>query len=133
MSEYMYPNGPVTNYSYTIDGVLKVAVNKKTVEEPFMDEIYHIFDSKASSIGIKEVPLVFMREDLVVPVDKATSAVEQTNLSTSKEENNEKLNNSSNNNSESDGGRSSENNSTPGFGLLGSLTCLYGGWKLRKK
>ncbi|AKB83249.1 hypothetical protein MSBR3_2671 [Methanosarcina barkeri 3] len=138
MSEYMYPNGPVTNYGYTFDGVLKVAVNK-TVEEPFMGEIYHIFDSKASSIGIKEVPLVFMREDLVVPVDEVTPAVKQTNLSTSKEENNEKPNNSSSNNSESDNDSnpsendSSKNNSTPGFGLLGNLTCLYGGWKLKKK
>lgn len=47
--------------------------------------------------------------------------------------------NNTNNNSESDNGsssginESSKNNSTPGFGLLGSLTCLYGGWRLRKK
>ena len=38
----------------------------------------------------------------------------------------------------SDNSRSGENepsksNSAPCFGLLGSLTCLYGGWKLRKK
>jgi len=26
-----------------------------------------------------------------------------------------------------------KNYSTPGFGLLGSLTCLCGGWKIRKK
>lgn len=31
------------------------------------------------------------------------------------------------------GNESSKNNSTPGFELLGSLTCLYGGWKLKKK
>jgi len=30
------------------------------------------------------------------------------------------------------GNESSTNNSTPGFGLLGSLTCLYGGRELRK-
>lgn len=47
--------------------------------------------------------------------------------------------NSTNNNSESDNGSSSDvnesskNNSTPGFGLLESLTFLYGGWRLRKK
>jgi len=41
--------------------------------------------------------------------------------------------------SESDKGNSSSgnytiiNNSAPGFGLFGGLTCLYGGWKLRKK
>jgi len=36
-------------------------------------------------------------------------------------------NNSNNSDSESDpGGKPSKNNSTPGFGLLGSLPCLYG-------
>lgn len=40
---------------------------------------------------------------------------------------------SSGNSSSSSGNESSKNNSTPGFGLLGSLICLYGGWKLRKK
>ncbi|HPS90170.1 MAG TPA: YncE family protein, partial [Methanosarcina vacuolata] len=49
------------------------------------------------------------------------------------------LNKSKNNNYESDNGNrsgrneSSKNNSTPGFGLLGSLICLYGGWNLKKK
>lgn len=31
------------------------------------------------------------------------------------------------------GNESSKNNSAPFFGLLGSLACLFGGWKLRKK
>ncbi|WP_410507840.1 hypothetical protein [Methanosarcina hadiensis] len=39
----------------------------------------------------------------------------------------------SDNGSISSGNESSKSNSTPGFGLLGSLTCLYGGWKFRKK
>ena len=64
--------------------------------------------------------------------------VKETNLP-SEEINTVELNNSKKNDSESDNGsssnenESSKNNSTPGFGLLGSLTCLYGGWKLRKK
>ena len=63
--------------------------------------------------------------------------IKETNLP-SEEINAVELNNSNNNNSESDNGsslsgnESSNNNSTPGFGLLGSLTCLYGGWKIRK-
>ncbi|MDY9927977.1 YncE family protein [Methanosarcina sp.] len=66
------------------------------------------------------------------------TGVEETNLS-SEEKNAVEFNNSNNNNSESDnrgrsgGDESSKNNSTPGFGLLGSLACLYGGWKLRKE
>lgn len=66
--------------------------------------------------------------------------VEETNLSLTQEKNVVEFNNSNNNtNSESDNGISSgenesnKNDSIPGFGLLGSLTCIYGGWKLRKK
>ncbi|KKG29069.1 hypothetical protein EO97_04920 [Methanosarcina sp. 2.H.T.1A.15] len=65
--------------------------------------------------------------------------VKETNLSSSEEKNAVELNNSNNNIFESDNGNrsgeneSSKNNSTPGFGLLGSLTCLYGRWKLKKK
>lgn len=136
MSKYVYPNGPVINYSYTIDGVLNIEVNK-TVEKPFMDEIYQIFDSKAGLIRIKEVPVVFMREDLVVPVDETAPVKETVNSSKAKAENNGEINNSNNLDSE-DSGSSGEGNSsafrhTPGFEILGSLTCLYIGWKLRKK
>ena len=42
----------------------------------------------------------------------------------------EKLSNSNENDSVSG---DASGRSIPGFGLLGSLICLYGGWKLRKK
>ena len=64
--------------------------------------------------------------------------IEETNLSSAEGKNAVEFNNSNNSDFESDNGssssgnESSENNSTPGFGLLGSLTSLYGGWKLRK-
>ncbi len=63
--------------------------------------------------------------------------VEEANLSSSEEKKAVEFNNS-NNNSESDNdssssGNESSKNSTPGFSLLGGLTCLYGGWKFRKK
>lgn len=35
--------------------------------------------------------------------------------------------------SNSTGNESNKNHSSPGFGLLGSLVCLYGRWKLKKK
>ncbi len=63
--------------------------------------------------------------------------VKGTNLS-SEEKNAVKLNNSnnnseSNNDSSSGGKESNKSNSTPGFGLLGGLVCLYIGQRLRKK
>ncbi|WP_141241542.1 hypothetical protein [Methanosarcina spelaei] len=140
MSKYSYPNGPVTGCGVTIDGVLKVGINKsEKVEKPFMDEIYKIFDSKASQMGLKEVPVVFVYEDNPVP----NVATETPNLSIPREKNTGRLNNS-NDDSEPNNGNisninsssennSSKNNSTPGFSLLGSLICLYGVWKFRKK
>jgi hypothetical protein len=124
MSKYEYPNGPVIAFGYSIDGVLDVGVNK-TVEKPLMDEIYQIFDSNASLIGIKEVPVVFMHED--PPVPTILYVKETANLSESEEENSIGLNNKSSENT------SNENKTIPEFGLLGGLTCLYGGVKLRKK
>ncbi|AKB76997.1 hypothetical protein MSHOH_0514 [Methanosarcina horonobensis HB-1 = JCM 15518] len=71
--------------------------------------------------------------------------VEEINLSSSEEKNTVEFNNSNNNNyndtnnSESNNGSSSgqnesnKNNSTPGFGLLVSLACMYGERKLWKK
>lgn len=131
ISKYMYPDGPVTSHGYTINGVLEVEVNTN-IERPLMDEIYQIFDSKASQMGIKGVPVVFVYGDIVVPVaGEATSIVEQNNSSASHENNPIELNNSSNN-IESDRNESNKNNYVPGFGLLGSLVCLFSGWKLRK-
>lgn len=142
MSKYMYPNGPVTAYGYTIDGVLQVGVNK-TIEKPFMNEIYKIFDSKASLIGIKEVPVVFVYQGLAVPVDKVTPVNKTTNMLISGEKNAGELNGSTKDDSKavngnissinnSSGNKSDKINSTPGLGLLGGLICLYGGWRLRK-
>jgi YVTN family beta-propeller protein len=42
-------------------------------------------------------------------------------------------NGSGSNINNSGGNKLSKTNSAPGFGLLGGLTCLYGGWRLRKK
>jgi len=127
MLKYEYPNGPITAFGYSIDGVLQVGIGvNKTVEKPFMDEIYKIFDSKAIFVGIKEVPVVFMYQDLAVPT--TMPVVNKTaNLSASGEKTSVELNNNSSRN------EPSNKRSAPGFGLLGSLICLYGGWRLRKK
>ena len=128
MSNYLYPNGPITAFGYSIDGVLQVGINSsKTVDKPFMDEIYKIFDSKASLVGIKEVPVVFVYQDNPIPtVIAGEPAVKETsNLS--------KSNRGSSNINNSTGYKSDRITFVPGFGLLGSLICLYGGWRLRKK
>ncbi|WP_394339063.1 hypothetical protein [Methanosarcina sp. UBA289] len=95
-------------------------------------EIYQIIDEEARKQNITNVPVAFNYSGKV----GLDEGVEETNLSAS-EESSREPNNSKNtgfdNNNNSSGDKPSKNNSTPGFSLLGSLTCLYGGWKLRKK
>ncbi len=128
MSKYFYPNGPVTGCGVTIDGVIEVGINRsRTVDKPFMDEIYQIFDPKANEMGIKEIPIVFVHADNPVPVTKIDSVIKTPNSSVYGEKNFVELNNNSS------GNKSSKNNSIPDFGALGSLICLYSGWRLRKR
>jgi hypothetical protein len=149
-SKYFDPIGPVKTHSVTFDGIVEVSINNSTtVDKPFMDEFYQIIDSEASNMGIKEVPVVFVHENNLTLADFESSelssktsqeVIEKTaNLSALEE-----LNNSSNNDSEpfnenssnlnnSSKGKSSVISSTPCFGLLESLTCLYVGLRLRKK
>ncbi len=73
MSKYFYPDGPIISYGFTNMGVLKVEVNTE-IEKSFMDEIYQIFDSHASRIGVNEVPLVFFRGDVSVLTELSDTA-----------------------------------------------------------
>jgi YVTN family beta-propeller protein len=99
---------------YTLNYPTKVAIGPFT-DSNMVDQSTRAISNVTEDIGIKE-----------------------TNLSSSKVKNVVLLNNSNNSDSEFDnsdsssGNESSKNNSTPGFGLLGGLTSLYGGWKLRK-
>ncbi|MDQ1276293.1 MAG: hypothetical protein QG610_1869 [Euryarchaeota archaeon] len=152
---YADPIGPVRTFTPTLDGVLVISINNSTtVDKQFMDEFYQIIDSKANEMGVKEIPVAFMRENNLTLDDIESSefgsktsegVVEKTsNLSASEEENTIKSNSSTTNDSNiisenissvnnSNENKSNVTSSTPGFELLGSLTCLYMGWKLRRK
>ncbi len=95
---------------------LEIVINDTLSSEEkntIIREVYPVIDEEARKQNITNVPVVF---------------------TTSEEDSMKESNNSNNSDSESDTeDKPSKNNSTPGFGLLGSLTCLYGGWKLRKK
>lgn len=124
--KYFDPFGPIKTSGVTFDGVIEISVNNSSkVDKPLLDEFYQLIDTKASSIGVKEVPVVFMRED-DLPLDDLEPPSSMENDENS-------VNDSISNTSDSNGNKSSKVNSTPGFELLGSLVCLYGGWKLRKK
>lgn len=106
--------GQIVTYGARIR--LEIGINETLSSEEkntLIKEVYPIIDEEARKQNITDVPVVF---------------------TTSEEESITEPKNSSNRDSESDTrGKPSKNNSTPGFGLLGSLTCLYGGWNLRRK
>ena len=125
-SKYFDPLGPIVTSGITFDGVIEITVNNTSeIDKPLLDEYYQIIDSKASSMGIKEVPVVFMRENDLTLDDFESPGLTETDENS--------VNDSTSNINDSNGNKSSKVNSTPGFELLGSLVCLYGGWKLRKK
>jgi hypothetical protein len=121
---------------------LGVGVNETLpIEEKttIVKKIYRIIDEEARIQNITGVPVVFYQEEFVnLTTTKDTGTIEDiTNLSASEDENTLKSNNSIKSESDNDsslyGGKLNEISSTPGFGFLGSLTCLYGGWKLRRR
>nr|WP_048128986.1 hypothetical protein [Methanosarcina lacustris] len=112
--------GQVIKYAVGIRLEVEINETLSPEEKTFLaEEIYQIIDQAARKQNVTNVPVIFM--------------------STPEEEVIKRSNNSKNNNSESDNGSSlnengsSKRNSTPSFGLLGSLACLGGGWKFRKK
>lgn len=140
--KYFDPIGPVRTYSATFDGVMEISINNSTVtDKAFLDEFYQMIDSKANQMGVKEVPVIFVREnnltlaELQEPETKP-SAIEkketiESNISINNDSNS--INENTSNISNSSENKTSETSSTPGLSLLESIICLYGGWKLRKK
>ena len=99
-------------------------------------EIYGIIDEEARKQNVTDVPVVFYQGVFIneTATEDAGAVNETANLSTSKEKNADKRNNGSSFNiNNSSGNESSKKSFAPGFEFLGSLICLYGGWKLRKK
>lgn len=148
---YMTENGgPVVLFgcrglageNYSEGGYLVVEFDKQTpekVNESLIDEMYQLIEDHCAQEGISEVPVIFMWGEMLIECEGTEIVEETANLPASNGENTLKLNYSNNNNSEPDNSNSStenessKNNSTPGFGLLGSLTCLYAVWNLRTK
>ena len=92
-------------------------------------EIYHFIDEEARKQNITDIPVYFDEGTFINQTGaKDLGVIENSNYSDF-EFNNENVSNLNS----SSGSESNKNKSAPGFGLLGSLTCLYGGWKLRKK
>ncbi|MDQ1255163.1 MAG: hypothetical protein QG646_4442 [Euryarchaeota archaeon] len=145
LSPYAYPKGPVLGHGFGENGTFEVILYKgMSVTDSQIDEMYNVINKIGNKLNIQDVPVVFFKRDFVqdVILTEETGAVEEKlnlslNLSSSEEKNGE-LNYSSNddsrndNSSSSNGSKTSEIKASPGFDLLGSLACLYVGWKLRK-
>jgi hypothetical protein len=109
-------------------------------------EIYPIIDEEARKLNLTDVPVAFESvgnyTDLIT--NSNANLTENSNANLTEDSN---VNLTENKMSESNNGSLNINNSTgdksninesnrnviPDIGLLGSLACLYGGWKIRRK
>ena len=141
LNPYAYPKGPVLGHGDGENGCIEVYLYKgMNVTDNQIDEIYNVINKLGNKLNIQDVPVVFFKSDFVqdaILTEDSGAIEEKSNLSTSKANNGE-LSYSNNdsisdNSSVSNGNKSSGKRVSPGFGLLGSLICLYGGWRLTKK
>ena len=108
--EPYFTDGILVSCDSYIDGYIEVTIYENlTIEtQPIMDEIYEIIDYEAKKIGIHEVPVVFFEGEFV----RTDPLVEDSgNVSLTDEVSDE---------------------SVPGFGLLGGLISVFGGWLFRR-
>lgn len=147
---YLHPKGPIVEYgSDTMEGVFPIKLyyegNKTVYSQAELDEINNIVRKCANKAGLENVSVMFYNQEGVVRFDSyINEKYFSPNNSISGDKNIVEFNNSNTNDSKSlyknssdlissSGNESSKNNSTPGFGLLGGLACLFGGWKFGKK
>lgn len=88
-------------------------------------EIYPIIDEEARKLNLTDVPVAFQS------VGNYTDVIANSNATLTENKMSESNNGSSNIKNLT--GNESKSDDIPDIGLLGSLACLYGGWKLRKK
>ena len=138
----MHPSGVAITSDGTKVYVVNYDSNNVSVIDTATNNVIATVDIGYHPVGVAVGPFIDsnMTDQSTKAISNATEdiGVEETNLSSSEEEkavefNNSKNNSESDNGSSSSGNESSKNNSTPGFVLFESLTCLYGGWKFRKK
>ncbi|MDE4907763.1 hypothetical protein L0665_03945 [Methanogenium marinum] len=65
MTEYFFPKGPVILYGYDLLGTICVGIWKEADTVPkTRDEIYAVIDREARHMGIKDIPVIFIRESM---------------------------------------------------------------------
>lgn len=65
MEEYFFPNGPVVTYGHDLLGTICVGIWKEADTVPqTRDDIYATIDAEAQNRGIKDVPVIFIRESM---------------------------------------------------------------------
>jgi hypothetical protein len=152
---YLYPNGPIVDYgSGYMPGYFLIKLydyeGNTVYSETEFKEIYNIVERYALKAGIDEVPVIFslwnktaifyfpennstLGKDVIQLTDIKNPVFyyNVSNSSSLKDIKNDSLDSSNINNSK--GNKSNDKRFAPGFGLLGSLICLYGGWYLTKK
>jgi len=66
LSIYEYPRGPVIAHGWNINGYFEVTLYKgMNVTESQINEIYNTINKRANKASIKEIPVVFLKDDFV--------------------------------------------------------------------
>jgi len=92
MEAYMYPQGPVISYGWSIENRIGVGILEGSeVNNSIISDIYNIFDQTGKGIGVDNVPVIFSYIEF--PVDEETlpkiaEDIEKTEESVEAEETN---------------------------------------------
>lgn len=71
MEAYMYPQGPVISYGWSIENRIGVGILEGSeVNNSTISDIYNIFDQTGKGIGVDDVPVIFSYIEF--PVDEET-------------------------------------------------------------
>lgn len=71
MEAYMYPQGPVISYGWSIENRIGVGILEGSeVNNSTISDIYNIFDQTGKGIGVADVPVIFSYIEF--PVDEGT-------------------------------------------------------------
>lgn len=65
MEPYMYPKGPIIGYAWNNQGYFEVMLYKNMkITDSQINEIYDVINKTANKASIKEIPIVFSKDDL---------------------------------------------------------------------
>ncbi|WP_319506142.1 hypothetical protein [uncultured Methanolobus sp.] len=116
IERYAHPNGPVIAQGYSHGSYVSISIlTGSDVDEETLDSIYNIIEQEANEVGIENVPVVFMYEDIPIE-DEEQPDTEETDVESSIDE---------------PGNETETTNTTPGFSALTLIIMIFMLWRFK--